>query len=366
MFKDRFFLPTKIISGNGCVSENYSMLSALGRKAIVVTGKNSARINGSLTDIEAALKQNSIQYVIFDRVEANPDIKNIREASNTAREFGADFIIGCGGGSPLDAAKAAALLTNNLVDDENIFSFREWTNVLPVIAIPTTAGTGSEVTQYSVVTNRAKDTKQSISSELIFPRIAFLDARYTESLSAETTNNTAVDALSHAVEGYISKKSTHTSSIFALESMKILGVTLPAIASGKIDFSLREKLLYASMLGGAVIAQTGTTALHSMGYSLTYFKNIDHGRANGILMSEYLRYISLSAPAIVSDILKALGLSGIDSLERLIGALIRKNENHTVEEIKKYSSIAMKAANIANTPVPVSESDIENIFRKSL
>lgn len=360
-----FFMPTKVVSGRGCVIEHSGLLAKLGTKALVVTGAHSARANGSLADAEAALRKEGIAYVIYDKVPPNPGIADARDGAKAAVEAKADFILGIGGGSPLDAAKAIAVLARNALSDEQIFQNVFPNAPLPVAAIPTTAGTGSEVTQYSILTNTKLETKTSIASETIFPKVAFLDAAYTASLPLKVTVNTAVDALSHAVEGYLSVKATAFSDGLALSALILLGSALPRL-KGEIDPELRQSLLDASSLAGMVIAQAGTTAGHAMGYSLTFFKDIDHGRANGLTMAAYLDFLTDVRSEKIGKILAALGLSSLGALKSLLDSLLGERETVSVKEIEKFTNVSIKAKNLGNTPKKMAETDMLRIYRSSL
>lgn len=362
MFK--FFMPTKVFLGQGCIAENAVQMQQLGKRAFIVTGKNSARLNGSLADMESALQANNISYFVFDKITSNPSIQLVREAARIAKEEKVDFIIGIGGGSPLDAAKAIGILAANDIDDNTLFAGPYPNPVLPIVAVPTTAGTGSEVTQYSILTDDRVESKTSIANEVIFPRIAFLDARYAEKLPQQVTINTAIDALSHAVEGYLSVKATDISDVFAARSMKLLGECLPLLHQ-EVDGTVREKLLYASMLAGIVIAHTGTTAVHSMGYSLTYFKDIDHGRANGLLLYEYLKYIATQYQAKVDEVVDLLEVENLDVLGNLLTSLLGKREEITASEIELFSTKAAAAKNISNTLIKSSQQDLAGIIERS-
>jgi len=171
----KYYMPTKVIAGPGCVAANAGLFPKYGSRALVMTGRTSAKKNGSLKDVEAALSSQGIEHSLFDRGDSNPGIANCRAAAEAARDFRADFIVGIGGGSPLDAAKAAAILARNELTDAQVFGGEYPAGALPLVAIPTTAGTGSEVTQYAILTNDSIESKSSISSELIFPVLAFLD-----------------------------------------------------------------------------------------------------------------------------------------------------------------------------------------------
>ena len=288
-----YYMPTKIIKGEGCVLDSPNLL-ILGKKAFIVTGKHSGALSGALDDVKSVLENNKIPYHVYDKIENNPEISDMAEGGRMCREFGADFIVAIGGGSPLDAAKAISVYCTNepracsdftLYD---IFSGQFKNDPLPMCAIPTTAGTGSEVTPYSILTLHKEQTKRSFSSPLVFYKAAFLDPKYTANLPLQITRNTAVDAMCHLLEGYTNKKSSNLTDYMAIEGLRLIGECKNGLLTGEISMEERDKLLYASCLGGIVISQTGTTVVHSMGYALTYFHDIPHGMANGYLVYGYL------------------------------------------------------------------------------
>ena len=309
-----FYMPTKVIVGKDCVRENSDVFK-IGKKALIVTGKNSAKLSGALDDVKYALEKNNIEYVIFDKVMSNPTVECVYDGAETAMEEEVDFVIAIGGGSPMDSAKAIALLAVSDIERKNLFDGNIGNKALPMIHIPTTAGTGSEVTPYAILTNHEKQTKKSIASPCLFPTYALLDAKYTKNLGLATTVNTAIDSLSHSVEGMMSKRANIMADVIAKEAVKIIASTFDDLISGELTEDDREKLLYASMLGGVVISQTKTTAVHAMGYSLTYFKNIDHGRANGLLLGEFTKYIERNDKDRVKEILSCMNLDSAENLK---------------------------------------------------
>jgi alcohol dehydrogenase class IV len=368
-----FFMPTKVIMTDNCIHKNAFLFKEFGQKALIVTGSNSAKINGALQDITEALSAMEIQYSIFDKVMSNPTIACVYEGAEFAKEQKVEFVIGIGGGSPMDAAKAIALLSVQEVKEEELFSGIYENKALPIIVVPTTAGTGSEVTQNSVLSNDRMQTKMSISTPILYPRLALLDAKYMMNLPLEVTINTALDALSHAIEGMLSVRSTLLSNYFAVESMKRITQCLRYLTPGKtknfaspLFLDVREKLLYGSMLAGVVIAHTGTTAVHSMGYSLTYFKNIDHGRANALLLPSFLRFTAKSDAETVKKILTAMELNSADEFEALFLSLLGEHEQITEKEIERYTGITLQSKNISNSKVIPSKEDIVSIYSRSL
>lgn len=360
-----YHLPTKIFFGSGCIAENSVEFPLWGTRPLVLTGRSSAKKSGALADVETVLKQLGMEWSLFDRIEENPSFATVEAGAAAARAHDADMIIGIGGGSALDAAKAIAVLAVNDIPARKLFDGNFQAQPLPVIAIPLTAGTGSEVTQYSILTDTERQTKRSFAGRALFPKAAFLDARYTQSLPQTITINTAIDALSHAVEGYLSRRSTVMSDHLALDAIRHFSGMFNALGRDSLSLAEREELLYVSLLGGMVIAQTGTTMIHSLGYSLTYFRNIQHGRANGLLLAEALRFMQPAVPEKIASVLEALGIPDIDTLKKTMSSLLGPERPSSKEELDLFSGIALQAANIANTPRIPNENDLKNILAAS-
>ncbi len=362
-----YLMPVKVIMGKGCINNNPQVFSSDWKKAIIVTGRNSAKINGAENDICRVLATCGIEWDIFDRVEPNPSVENVRKGAMAAKEAKADFVIGIGGGSPMDAAKAIAFLATNDVGDNDLFSSTFENRPLPIIAVPTTAGTGSEVTQYSIITVPEEKTKKNLGDVTLFPEVAFLDAAYMEKLPYDITVNTAVDALSHSVESYLSKRCNNMSSFIALEAMSVLGECLEVlIKKEKISFDIREKLLFASMLGGIAISQTGTTAVHAMGYSLTCMNKIDHGKANGLLLYEFLKFVEPDNSEKIKNIIMALRVNDMNALEALFVKLIGTYKVLSDDDLEQYANLAVSAKSIANTVPEPSYEEILGLFKRSV
>ena len=360
-----FEIGTKVLFGKGCLITNKAMLDKCGKRALIVTGKRSAKVSGALDHVEEILKEYNIAYSIYNKVENNPSLENVAEGGKAAREFKADFIIGIGGGSPLDASKAVAVLATNDIEPLELYKNVFENKPLPIVAIPTTAGTGSEVTPYSILTRDDMKTKMSFGNEDTFPKLAFIDATYTDSMSYETTVDTAVDALSHAMEGFLSKRSTPVSDVLAVEAIKVFAEGSRALSENDIDFNIREKLLYVSMLGGMVISHTGTTIMHGLGYSLTYFKDIPHGRANGFFMREYLKYNYEAVSEKTEKILELFKVSSIDEFGDMIEKMLKNNLSLSSEEIQTYASLTMKQRSTSYNARQVDESDLIDILEKT-
>lgn len=366
-----YFMPTKVFAGAYAVRENADAL-ILGKKAMLVTGRSSARVSGALTDVTDVLEKNGVPFAVFDEIENNPTLETCVRGGEKAREFGADFLIGIGGGSPLDAAKAIAVYAVNPPKDGtdftamDLFSGKFKNAPLPMAAIPTTAGTGSEVTPYSILTLHAEENKRNFSSPSVFYKTAFLDGRYTVGLPLQVARNTAVDAISHLVEGYTDKKASPGSDYIALAGLRTIAPHLTKLREGGLSEEACTELLWAATLGGMVISQAGTTIVHSMGYPLTYYKNIPHGMANGFLLGEYMRRTAEVLPEKIDACLSSLGFSDLDTFCAWLRIVLPKETVFSEEELEKWTETSIKARNVAACPFPVTRETEEEIYKSCL
>ena len=360
----KYFMPTKVLMGKDVIINNFSEFNKYGKKAYIITGRKSAKINGSLDDIIKALSLNNIEYVIFHEVEENPSLETIERAAEIGKVAKVDFIIGIGGGSPIDAAKAIAVMINNEeLTKDNILDCAKLMS-LDVITVPTTSGTGTETTQYAIVTDNKNKTKVNFG-QIVFPEISFLDPTYTEYMPLETTVSTAIDALTHIVEGYLNVNANVITDALAEKSMKLWGECIEALILGKVSYEVRGKLMLASTMSGIIIAQTGTSLPHGMGYPLTYFKNIPHGLANGCLYVEYLKVFKNRDR--VENIYKLLGLQSHSELEGLLYKFTKVNIEISDEEIKAYTDGMWKnQRKLKNHPERVSYEELYNMYYISL
>lgn len=360
----QFNMPTRIIFGRSCVKKHVEVFTYCGSRAAIVTGKRSARASGALADVENMLKHAGIAYEVFDYVENNPSVETVADISEKAKAFRADFVVGIGGGSPMDAAKAVAVLAANTFKAVNLFS-NTFNKALPVIEIPLTSGTGSEVTPYSVLLRKDMETKVSFGNVHTYPAYALLDPDYTKSMSVRSTVSTAVDAFTHVLEGYLANRSGAFSSMMALEGIRVFGECLDGLKGPEYDDVLREKLMYVSLLGGLTIAQTGVTLPHGMGYCYTFFKGIPHGIANGLFLRAYLKLVKPEREEKIKDVLKLLHADSIDSLADKLELLTGRPPALTEGEIEKYTELAqIQKGSMANTPGGVTEEMIRSIWEK--
>lgn len=284
-------LPINVVSGKNCVIKNSNRLSSLGKSCLIVTGGKSAVLSGALEDVTTALEKENISYTVYDRIGPNPLLSLCFEGGKLAREVKADFIIGIGGGSPLDAAKAVAVYAaNDNFTKEDIYSQKERNKALPLVLIGTTSGTGSEVGRVSVLTSDETGRKKSISPADCNPSLTFADPKYTHSMPYGVTVSTALDALSHAVEGYLSPKCTDIPTLFGEKAIALIWEGLIYLNKTKNlpTEELREKLYYGSLYAGITLSYCGTAFPHPLGYVLTENYGTLHGTACAAFMPELM------------------------------------------------------------------------------
>ncbi len=359
----KFNMPVELIFGTGVIKKNTCKFN-LGKKALIVTGKNSARLSGALEDVTFALDSEGIDYCIFDDVINNPTIENVSLGTSFGKKNKADFVIAIGGGSPMDAAKAISALMTNDIEPIDLINGISLKKSLPIIAVPTTSGTGSEVTPYSVLTVPSLKTKKSFSSHSSFPVTAFADPSYTYTMPWEVTVDTAFDAFSHLLESYLSIRSTPMNDSIAVEGIKQFAKCMGGIANKKIDESIRRLLMYSSCLGGIAIAHTGTTVIHAMGYSLTFFKGFSHGRANAMIISEYLAFNMESEPEKIQNVLKILGLDNISEVDDFFNIGTMEKPALTKEEIELFTQLAIGQGSVKSNSRKVESKDISVMYHR--
>ncbi|MCK4353380.1 iron-containing alcohol dehydrogenase [candidate division WOR-3 bacterium] len=365
----KHYLPTQIIFGKGKLKDLSNFLPPNIERILIVTGKHSSKKNGSLDFLKTSFKKLNKSTFIFDKVEQNPSIQTINKGAGFAREKSPDLVIGLGGGSVIDATKCIALLAKNDGKMEDYIKGEKSLNSpLPIVAIPTTAGTGSEVTQYAVLI--CSNTKRAYSNPKIFPTIALLDPELTISMPEEITINTGIDALTHAIEGYLSKEATPISTLLAIRAIKIIKEWLPRVALNGEDIEARTQMLYASMLAGLVIAQTKTIILHALGYPLTTLYNIPHGRANGILLPYVLEFLNDTQRTKISKIIEIFSGKDLDVINKFVNDLgistSMKDYGITSNDIPNFVQDAWGRRNLKVTLKKVTKEDIANIYNQAL
>ncbi len=361
-----FQLPTKIVFGYGTLKQMGKHIPSHIQRILIVTDPMSYERSGAKKIIEAQLR--SYHVTVFDQVEENPSFHTIDKGSVMARDQKVQLIIGVGGGSPMDAAKAIAVGCHNqkpLMDYIQGLKLEERT--VPVICIPTTAGTGSEVTSYAVITDKVNGKKLCLASPEIYPVCSIIDPQLTLSMPEDVCINTAMDVFTHAMEAYLSTLSFPLVDRLALEAMNLVLENMQgAIKKNKDAIT---KMSYASMLAGICISQTSTILLHIMAYPLSVFHHIPHGRANAILMPAFLDFMKQrsTVPDKMENIEEFLKPHG--SAKNFVNDLGISTQLTTYgvhpENFEDYAKETIVKDDIGITPADVRIADIVAIYENS-
>ncbi|MEM3470382.1 MAG: iron-containing alcohol dehydrogenase [Thermoproteota archaeon] len=368
-----FHLHTKIVFGRGSLNRLGGEAARLGDRCLLVTGRGFARRSGYLNTLVKILEESGLNVTVFDQVEPNPSLETVYKGAEEGGRNRCNLVIALGGGSAMDAAKGIAFLLKSGARLEESFAPNEVSEALPIVAVPTTCGTGSEVTRYAVLTNVGRRRKEVLLGTPLTPSVAIGDADLLNSLSKQLTAYTGFDALSHAVEAFLSKEPTPLSDLFALEAARIILGSIVEAAEGAAE--ARENMLYASMLAGMAINCAGTVAVHGMGYYLTNYHGVHHGLANGVLLPHVLRFELERGLSRLEDAAVKLGFeNGLSLVESIEGAAHRTGVARSLVElgVKPSELDAMVAdalsyaRNLDKHPNPLTPNDVKKIFERAL
>ncbi len=303
-----FRFPVQIIFGEGCIRELKAFLSNFGKRALLVTGSTATKNLPAVKYLKETLQDLSIECKHFDQVEADPSVETVTAGGKVASEAGCDFVIGLGGGSPLDAAKIiSALLTNQgpVSDWAGVGNIRN--RARPIIAIPTTSGTGSEATSVAVITDRQRKQKMSIVSPNIYPTLSIVDPSLTVSMPPALTASTGMDALTHAVESYVSRRAWAPTQGLSFRATQLIFANLERACADGEDLEARRNLSLASMIAGMAFTNAGLGLTHAMAHALGAHFHVPHGVANALLLPYVMEFNLEACPHLYRELALAMG-----------------------------------------------------------
>lgn len=377
-----FVIPNHTVVGTNVLGEAAPLLKKMGNKAFIVTGRHVA-VSDMMKQLTALLDENGIGCVIFDGITGEPTDTMIENGVEMLKSSGCDFIIGIGGGSPLDSAKAIAAMA---VNEGSIADYngKEITGeILPLAAIPTTAGTGSEATKFTVITDSEKGIKMLLKGDVLVPKLAIVDSSFTVGTPKSVTSATGLDALTHAVEAYTSRKAFSMTDTLAVSAVKRIMKYLP-IAYKEPDNSLaREQMSIAALEAGICINNSSVTIVHGMSRPIGALFHVPHGMSNAMLLKECLSFAVSGAYEKFANLGRETGAaSGSDSdetaAEKFIDSLqsicdvceIPTLEQYGIDRDEYYSKISKMATDAvasgspANTVKEVTVDDCIEIYKK--
>jgi alcohol dehydrogenase len=356
-------MPVHFFLGRDVLKRNGELMLTLGKKPLLVTGKNSAKKCGALDDVISVLNLSGMHYTHFDEVKENPDLETVVKGAKLLQQTECDFIIAIGGGSPLDAGKAISALAKNDLLPYELYESAKIKDAYKIVAVPTTAGTGSELTPYSVITNTEINQKAGFGSSLLYPALSYIDAKYTLTLSKEITRDTSIDALSHLLEGLYSDVRHSFFYPLIFQGIKLIYQFLPLCLEELDNLEYRVKLMHASMLGGYIISQCGTTLQHSLGYPLTTELGLSHGLANGVVMKIVMEKFYPSVSTELDSMFKYLKIGKNDFYSWL--DMLGIKFEHDLDDlfIKSKSYEVLNSRNMAKNPCKIELEEIQSLYK---
>lgn len=359
-------MPVEVISGERCLTQAGDRLREWGKRCLIVTGGHSAQASGALDDALKMLKGAGIEATVFPGIGPNPLLTQCQAAAFAAESCGAQFLLGIGGGSVMDATKAAAwLAANTVTDGEKLFTGKLRHPPLPFALVGTTSGTGSEVTAVAVLTVDKDGRKRSITHPNCYAKLVFADPRYTYSVPRDTTVSTALDALSHTVEGWFSPTCGDVQTLCGERALELVvgGLRwLAANPSGLPDAALRDRLYYGSLWAGMVLNSTGTAFPHPFGYILTEDFGIPHGMACAVFLPALTARGERFAPERAQRLFDLFG--GREAYYDTLTALTTARIVMTEEQIQQYAVRWPGLKNFARTPGGYTEEEGIALFRQ--
>lgn len=373
--------PTQITYGRQAVEQLGTILAEQEFKNVLIITDAGIVKTGLVDQVTEQLS--NLHYTIYDKTQPNPTVSNCNDALNLLRQVHADVIIAMGGGSSIDVAKAVSVLATNegsIVDYEGIAKYTNET--LPLIAIPTTAGTASEVTTFTVITDEEREYKLTVGGVGIAPNWALVDPEVTKSLPSHITAATGLDALVHALESYTSKMASPISKALAREAIRKISANLRQAVYNGDNINARDNMLMGSLLAGLAFNNTRLGNCHALSHPVSAIYGVPHGVANSILIPHVMEYNALAVPELFSDIAEDMGenLEGLTLMERadaavtavkklskdigIPGNLAEFDVDHS--RLDQMANDALLSGNIAVNPRKTSYEDVIDIYKSSI
>ncbi|MDD6550974.1 MAG: iron-containing alcohol dehydrogenase [Lachnospiraceae bacterium] len=376
-----FSLTPRVFIGKNAINEAMPSIEQLGTHAMIVTGPHVGK-SPMVKNLCELLNASRIPHVVFDEITGEPTTDMIEKGAGIYRNNGCDFLIGIGGGSPLDSAKLIAIAAEGDRDFVSLQGKNIEGDIPPVAAIPTTAGTGSETTKFAVITDPDKNLKMLLRSEKIVPQIAVLDESDTQDMPKSVTASTGLDALTHAVEAYTSKKCYKPVDSIAVTATKRILKYLPKAYHDGYDTEARRQMMLAAFEAGICINNSSVTIVHGMSRPIGALFHVPHGLGNAMLITEALGFVADSAYSRFASLARETGtateemtdkeaaaslISAIDDMVRICKVPTLREygigEQEFMQAVPKMAADAIASGSPANSMREVSAEDCEKIYK---
>ena len=383
MTRTSFYIPTKILMGEGITSEIGVEARAFGASRILVVTDRGIRQAGGLEKVTDSLKNAGLAVSIFDEVVPDPTVTLVQRGATLFREMGCDLIISVGGGSSIDAGKGISVMATNdgsICEFEGVDKFKN--SPVPMFAVPTTAGTGSEVTFGAVLTDTSRNYKFLVYGSRLAPRVAFLDPIMVVTAPSSVMVYTGMDALTHAIESYISLRATPQTEALAIHAIRLISANLRQAIANSQNLKAVGNMLLAANLAGIAFGNSRLGIVHAMALPLGAFFHIPHGIANTILLPHGLEFNLIAAPQKYVEIATAMGeplvgLSRMEAANKSIEAVRKlagnigapdslKSVGVSEDKIPQMAEDAMKSSHIPANPRKITKEDVRQLYREAL
>lgn len=377
-----FIMPGTIVSGDNALFDARAHVKEQGNKALIVTDEVMVKL-GNVEVLTGLLKEEGISYAIFDGINGEPTDTMIEDGLSCYQKEGCDFLIALGGGSPIDSMKAIAALSACGGNISDYMGKVIKGNLPPMTAIPTTAGTGSEATQFTIITDTKKDIKMLLKGPVLMPDLAIIDPRFTMTAPPKITAATGLDALTHAMEAYTSRKAQPLSDSFALSAVKRIFAWLPKAFHDGEDKKAREEMSLAALEAGIAFNNASVTLVHGMSRPIGALFHVPHGISNAMLLKECFRFALDGAYDRFAVMAREIGAAGEETgdeeaakafLHAVIGILdeleIPSLAGYGIDReaffavIDKMAGDAMDSGSPSNTRKDMTKDDVTEIYRR--
>ena len=376
-----FSVPQNIIVGKGSLAKLPEVAEKLGgKKAFIISGPHLNKM-GIVKSCQDAMKERGIESSSFTETEGNPSVETVDKAAAAFKESGADFIVALGGGSPMDVAKAVGVVAKyggSITEYEGADKVPG--DIIPLIAVPTTAGTGSEVTAFSVITDHSRDYKLTVFSYKLIPSYAILDAQLLTTAPASVAAACGIDAMVHALEAYISTAASPFSDAMAEKALELIGANIRSYVANRGDIAAAESMLVGSLFAGIAFSWARLGDVHAMSHPVSAYFNVPHGVANAILLPTIVEYNMLADKGKylkIYNYIAALPVAPDEfTPDMLVDEILELNEalgipeglseaGVTKDKFDAMADDAMKSGNIAVNPRSTTKEDILALYEKA-
>ncbi|OIN99229.1 MAG: alcohol dehydrogenase [Desulfovibrionaceae bacterium CG1_02_65_16] len=380
----RKFLAPETVFGAGASELAGRYAQNLGARKVLLVSDEGVRAQSWFAAIADSIDASGLGMELFDQVHANPRDTEVMHGAEVYRATGCDGIVAVGGGSPMDCAKGIGIVCTN---DRHVLEFEGVDNVEnpgpPLICVPTTAGSSADVSQFAIINDTTRKVKIAIVSKAMVPDVALIDPMLTLTMPPELTANTGVDALTHAIEAYVSNAHGPTTDLFAIEAARRVAVNLPRVMADPADKEARAGMMLGSMYAGLAFSNAILGAVHAMAHSLGGLMDLPHGQCNAMLLDHVIAYNFDAAPERYADIAVALGaplrpdadnatrreavLGAVRALKRAVGVTKGlASLGVRPEDLDGLTEFALHDPCMVTNPKPSTAEELRAVFHNAL